>query len=445
MNFPVIEFPWLGNGTVIAIIATVHVLVSHGVAIGATALTVSLEYRAYKTGNKKLDGVARMLAKWILIVTTTVGAMTGVGIWFSTMVIQPASIGSLLRIFFWAWFTEWIVFCLEVLFLLLYFYTWDKLKDAKKYLHLRIGVALAIFSWVTMAIITGVLAAKLTPGLWQETLSFWNAFFNPTYLPSLLFRTPIAIVLAVSFIALIVKFRIKDKELQGEIFSVFGKWMAVSLPAILLFGGWYLSRIPEQAYDQVVWSTGMAPKMFTVINLTGLAVLVIFVIWLIIKPKKIPLVLAIAVWTACLGYIAEFEMVRESVRKPYIIYNYMYANGILASDLERFQKEGFLPHMSMLGVTEVTEENKYEAGRAIYQGQCMSCHTIDGWRSKRAFKERVEGWTEEVLDSYIAVMHESRPFMPPFAGTDEERKALAHYIITSVNEASGTNVAKGEE
>lgn len=444
MNFPVVEFPWLGNGTVIAIIATIHVLISHGVAIGATALTVSLEYKAHKTNNKKLDGIARMLAKWILIVTTTAGAMTGVGIWFSTMVIQPASIGSLLRIFFWAWFVEWIVFCAEVILLIVYYYTWDKWKGAKKYLHLRVGYSLAIFSWITMAIITGVLAAKLTPGLWNETLSFWNAFFNPTYVPSLLFRTPLAIILAVSFIALIVKFRIKDKELQGEIFSVFGKWMAVSLPAILLFGGWYLSRIPEQAYDQVVWSTGMNPNMFTVINLLGLAVLIVFVIWLMAKPKKIPILLAIAVWASCIGYIAEFEMVRESVRKPYIIYNYMYANGVLASEVERYQEEGFLPNMSMLGVTEVTEDNQYEAGRAVYQGQCLACHTIDGWRSKRAFSDRVDGWTEDILESYIAVMHESRPFMPPFAGTDEERKALAHYIITSIDEANGKNLAKGE-
>lgn len=444
MNFPVVEFSWFGNGTIIALIATVHVLISHGVAIGATALTVSLEYKAYKTNNIKLDGIARMLTKWILIVTTTAGAMTGVGIWFSTMVIEPASIGSLLRIFFWAWFTEWIIFCGEVVLLLVYFYTWDKWKDAKKYLHLRTGFALTIFSWLTMAIITGVLAAKLTPGLWNETLSFWNAFFNPTYLPSLLFRTPLAIILATSFIALIVKFRIKDKELQGEIFSVFSKWMMISLPAILLFGSWYLSRIPEQAYQQVVWSTGMDQKMFTVINLTGLAILIIFVIWLKIKPKKIPLVLAIAVWGACIGYIAEFEMVRESVRKPFIIYNYMYANGVLASEVERYKEEGFLPNMSMLGVTEVTDENQYEAGRAVYQGQCMSCHTIDGWRSKRAFSKRVAGWTEESLAGYISVIHETRPFMPPFAGTDEELAALAHYIMTVVNEANGNQLAKGE-
>lgn len=444
MNFPIVEFTWFGNGTVIALIATIHVLISHGVAIGAIALTVSLEHKAVKTNNKKLEDVARMLTKWILIVTTTAGAMTGVGIWISTMVIEPAAIGSLLRIFFWAWFAEWIVFCTEVILLIVYFYTWDKWKGAKKYLHLRTGLALAIFSWITMAIITGVLAAKLTPGLWTETLSFWNAFFNPTYLPSLFFRTFIAIILAAAFISLIVKFRIKDKNLQGDIFSVFGKWMVVSLPALLLFGSWYLSRIPEQAYDQVVWSTGMSKEMFTAINLTGLTILILFALWLWLKPKKLPFILAIAVWFASVGYIAEFEMVRESVRKPYIIYDYMYANGILVDEIEKYNEEGFLPHMSFLGVTEVTEENKYDAGRALYQGQCLSCHSIDGWRTKRAFTARVDGWSEDALASFISVMHETRPFMPPFVGTDEERQALAHYITTTVAEVKNPQLTKGE-
>src|SRR5690606_15302671 len=156
MNFPVVDFPWLGNGTVIAIIAIIHVIISHGVAIGATTLMVSLEYMGIKTNNENLELVARKFSKWILILTTTVGAITGVGIWFTTTVIQPDSIGSLLRIFFWAWFAEWIVFVTEVVLLIIYYYTWDKWQGAMWVIHTRIGIALAIFSWITAAIITGI-------------------------------------------------------------------------------------------------------------------------------------------------------------------------------------------------------------------------------------------------------------------------------------------------
>src|SRR5699024_4147802 len=391
MDFPVVEFPWLGNGTVIAIIAIIHVIISHGVAIGAITLMVSMEYVGIKKNDEGLLSVARKFSKWILILTTTVGALTGVGIWFSTTVIQPDSIGSLLRIFFWAWFAEWIVFVTEVVLLIVYYYTWDKWQGAKRVIHNRIGIGLAIFSWLTAAIITGILSAKLTPGKWTETLSFGNAFFNPTYLPSLAFRTFIAIVLAIALVALLIKLFVKDKHIQESVFKVFGFWNAIALPGILITGIWYLYKVPGEARELIVWSTGMSEGMFTWINIIGLAVFVIFGIWMLKSPKKVPIILSLAVFGTSIGFIGEFEGVRESVRKPYIIYDYMFANGILEKDVEQYNKEGYLANSTFSSVKEVTEENKYEAGEEIYKGQCLACHTVDGWREKRAFANRIDG------------------------------------------------------
>ncbi len=428
MNFPVVEFPWLGNGTVIAIIAIIHVIISHGVAIGVTTLMVTMEYRAIQTNNEQLRNVARKISKWVLILTTTVGAITGVGIWFSTTVIQPDSIGSLLRIFFWAWFVEWLVFVTEVVLLIIYYYTWDKWEGAKRVIHNRIGIALAIFSWITAAIITGILSAKLTPGRWTETLSFWNAFFNPTYLPSLAFRTFLAVMLAVALLSFPIKIFVKNKSLQEDIFKVLGFWTAICLPGILISGLWYLQSIPQEAYDMIVWSTGMTDQMFKVMNLLGLFAFVLFAFWMVMKPKKLPLILSIAIFGTSMAFIAEFEAVRESVRKPYIIYDYMYANGVLAKNEELYKEEGYLKHSTFSKVKEVTEDNRAEAGMELYRGQCMSCHTVDGWREKRAFKQRLDGWDEESIASYIQTLHEARPFMPPFVGTEDELDALAHYL-----------------
>ncbi|MBO1002279.1 c-type cytochrome [Pseudogracilibacillus auburnensis] len=446
MDFPVVEFPWFGNGSVIAVIAIVHVIVSHGIAIGATTLMVSLEYVGMKKNKEGLIDVAKKFSKWILIITTTVGALTGVGIWFSTTVIQPDSIGSLLRIFFWAWFVEWIVFITEVVLLLVYFYTWDKWKGAKRYIHNRIGMVLVLFGWLTAAIITGILSAKLTPGKWTETLSFWNAFFNPTYLPSLGFRTFIAIVLAVALVSIFVRFFIKDKNVQIDVFAVFGKINAVSLPLLLLTGVWYLFNIPQEAYDLIVWSTGMTKEIFTWVNIAGLIVFIIFGLWMLFKPGRISIILSLAVFFSSMGFIAEFEMVRESVRKPFIIYDYMYANGVVEKDAEKYNEEGYLPNSTFAAVKEVTEDNLYEAGEELYKGQCLACHTVDGWREKRAFATRLNGWTEEAIDTYIDTLHETRPFMPPFVGIEEEQKALAHFLHKVANEERQNNVeAKGED
>ncbi|KIQ94863.1 hypothetical protein LH47_01043 [Anoxybacillus thermarum] len=435
MNFPIVEFPWFGNGNIVALIAIIHVLISHGVAIGATAIVVSTEYYAMQTKNAKLDQLAKQMTKWIVIITTTIGAMTGVGIWLSTMVIQPDSIGSLLRIFFWAWVTEWVIFIGEVVLLLIYYYTWEKWKEGrKKQKHLNIGITLSIFSWLTMAIITGILAAKLTPGRWMETLSFWNAFFNPTYLPSLAFRTFLAVTLTISLFTIFVRLFVKDEDVRPQLFRIFSIWGAISLPATFVFGLWYLKSIPEQAAKLIVWSTGLPEQTFNVLNIFAFVLIVVFLAWLVIRPKKLPIVLALAMFVSAIGFIGEFEVVRESVRKPYIIYNYMYVNGITKAKAEAMNREGYLAHSTIAKVKEITDENKLEAGREIYLGQCLACHTIDGWRSKRALANRLDGWSQETIKSFIPNMHNVRPMMPPFVGTEEELEALAAYLYKVVNE-----------
>src|SRR5699024_12652229 len=97
-DIDIFDYPCLVNGKEYSNIVIIHVNISHGVAIGAITIMVSMEYDGIKKNDEGLLSVARKFSKWILILTTTVGALTGVGIWFSTTVIQPDSIGSLLRI-----------------------------------------------------------------------------------------------------------------------------------------------------------------------------------------------------------------------------------------------------------------------------------------------------------------------------------------------------------
>ncbi|WP_332646905.1 c-type cytochrome [Lysinibacillus sp. 54212] len=431
MNFPSIDFSWFGNGTVIAVIAIIHVIISHGVAIGMTVLTVSAEYRAMKKNNEKLNLLAKNMAKWVLIITTTAGAMTGVGIWFSTTVLQPDSIGSLLRIFFWAWVAEWMVFITEVVLLVIYFYTWDKCKTiSQRKKHINLGISLAIFSWLTMAIITGVLAAKLTPGDWIATKSFWDAFINPTYLPSLGFRMFLAVILAITILSFFIRWRVKDTELRSEMLNVFAFWGAISLPGTLITGLWYLKSIPEQATDMIVKSTGMSITLFNVMNGIAFILLVIFLFWITIKPKKLPWILSASVCITTICFIGEFEVVREYVRKPYIIYDYMYANGMLSEREDEINEEGYLANATWAKYDNVDDyTTPAEAGRDVFVGQCIVCHTVDGWRSNRAMSDRLVGWAKEDLKTFIPSMHLARPEMPPFMGTEEELDALAQYLI----------------
>lgn len=61
-------------------------------------------------------------------------------------------------------------------------------------------------------------------------------------------------------------------------------------------------------------------------------------------------------------------------------------------------------------------------GRAVLAARCLQCHgTIP-------LAPRVAGWTAERAYAALGKLPQLRPGMPPFAGSDEERRALAVYL-----------------
>lgn len=101
MQFPIYEISYLGNGMTIALDAVLHVIISHGLAIGAITLIVISEYIGFKRSSIDWENFAKEFLKFTIILTTGIGAVTGVGIWFITSALAPNGIGSTLRIFFW--------------------------------------------------------------------------------------------------------------------------------------------------------------------------------------------------------------------------------------------------------------------------------------------------------------------------------------------------------
>jgi cytochrome d ubiquinol oxidase subunit I len=133
-------------------------------------------------------------SKFFLILTGVFGTVSGVGIWFAIGFTHPEATSTLIHNFVFGWAIEWVFFLVELATAAVYYYTWNKI-DAK--LHLMVGWVYAGASVCTLIIINGILTFMLTPGdTWlavagtgHEASKFWNAFFNPTYWPSLLLRT----------------------------------------------------------------------------------------------------------------------------------------------------------------------------------------------------------------------------------------------------------------
>jgi mono/diheme cytochrome c family protein len=442
-DYPIFDMPLLGHRLLFAFDAIIHVFISHGAAVGGSIILVIAQWFAIKQNDKKFDELAYKILFTFFVLATAIGALTGIGIWIHANIINPAAIGALLRVFFWKWFVEWIVFNVEMVFLLWWFLTWKSrpLGTPGKLSHFRLGVYYAVSSWLTMAIITAILGFMMTPGNWLKSEfpaepDYLASLMNPSWIPSLGFRTFFSIGWAAA-IAMFLSwfFTRNDEEMRRRAMRFFGNIMWMSVPLFIVFGAWYYDQFPQAAKDLFVIGSitrRLAGNPVLAWYLTGglvvLAAVGAGILYL--QPRRAPLLAALIMLVGSMGLIGEFERVREFTRKPYIIYGYMYANGVRVADMPYLNRDGFLKHAAFVPeqYRTVTEENKLEAGKYLYQMQCRYCHTLNGIN---AMKARIEGWSEEAIYHRIGSLDSpATPFMPPFSGTDAERHALAAYLAS---------------
>ncbi|MCA9413243.1 MAG: cytochrome ubiquinol oxidase subunit I, partial [Candidatus Omnitrophica bacterium] len=192
MNYPAWDVPHIGSGWVIGSIAIFHVMISH-FAVGGGLYLPMAESRALKKGRKDWLEFLPNHAKFFLILTGVYGAVSGVGIWFAIGLASPEGTSTLIHNFVFGWAIEWVFFIIELSTAAVYYYTWNRIPER---LHLKVGWLYAGASFFTLFIINGILTFMLTPGAaWlevagsgQEASRFFQAFFNPTYWPSLFLR-----------------------------------------------------------------------------------------------------------------------------------------------------------------------------------------------------------------------------------------------------------------
>lgn len=439
MDFPLFHLDFFGNRMLVAVIAMTHVFINHALAVGAMPLITLLEWRAHRRGDPAGDELARRLLGVAFVITTSVGAMTGVGIWFSTALVNPAAIGSLIRVFFLAWFAEWIVFVVEVIAILIYFLTWKRMSAGRKRQHIAVGVLLSVFSWLTMAIIVAILGFMMDPGSWKETASFFAGVFNPIYLPQLVFRTPLAMIAAGMF-ALFTSFFLTRPGAPERtwVIRLASVWSLAWMPLLVAGAVWYRAVVPGWMLDNVpvaLTTQAYAQWYDTLLTVLSVATAVILAAsaWGAIRPRALPRVAMLAPLLAAFLLLGSFERVREFVRKPYVIEDYMYANGLRVEDYPLFQEQGLLAHATYASTREITPETRIAAGRDVFTIACTRCHTTSGVNGildkLRDLYGRGE-WSRETVEGFFRTMHNARPYMPPFPGNDEELAAMTDYIFS---------------
>ncbi|MEL1244023.1 cytochrome c [Flavobacterium sp. DGU11] len=446
MDFPMFHLDWLNNRMLIAGIATLHVIINHGLAVGFIPFVTWMEQKGVKNSpsgevtGQEWDRMVYKMMKVAFIITTTIGAMTGVGIWFSASLISPTSIGSLIRVFYWAWFTEWIVFVTEVVLIMIYFLTWKNSNSSlrAKIRHIRFGWFLSVASWVTMALIVSILGFMMDPGNWNTDKTLFAGFTNPIYLPQLLFRTPTAMLLGGIFgMMLITFFARKGSAMREQALKFAGRWILLWAPITLIGAIVYYNAIPDAMTQNMSTAVGTMDfaqyydklKYFIIL---GIGLSFIAAIVALFRARMIRGYMVVVPVLAAFAFLGFFERVREFIRKPYVIGKYMYSNLLLEEDYVVYQQDGLLKHATYTAVTDITDENRAEAGRDIFMMACSRCHTTQGVNSVVDVFERMYGPGKPLdvnsMAGYIPNMHNGRNYMPPFPGTEEEAVALATYI-----------------
>jgi len=491
MNYPVWDVP--APGLLIAAVAIVHVFVSH-FAVGGGLFLVLLERMARRDDDQALLGFVRGLSRGFVLLTLVLGALTGVGIWFTIGLVQPQATSRLVSTFVWVWAVEWTLFAVEIAAALVYVYCWDRLDPRR---HLAVGWIYAGASWASLVAISGILSFMLTAGAWPQTGRLLDAWWNPTTAPMIAVRTAAAVFLA-GLYALFAASFLRDGDTRARVARWSAtRWIAPAAAAIPLALAWSLAAAAHAGVDVaetlgaasatpaalasalVTAGTGGQPIVRGAARLAvaGSVVLVLGSLGIgLLRPHRYGRTAAGLLMALGLACVGAGECVREGLRKPWVLDRQLFVSGVRAGRdvadpfgtdalaargvlaTARFARapEDWRPGDPAFEVRPAKERAAIEAaaGAEVFRLECAACHTerghlgiqrlvagrsvaaITAVLDAAAVPRRGDGAAGAWSDPEVRVATWLGRRMPPFAGTAAEKRALAVHLARLGGDAS---------
>jgi len=166
--------------------------------------------------------------------------------------------------------------------------------------------------------------------------------------------------------------------------------------------------------------------------------------WLLPRAQRWPV--AVIGLLAAFSFFGAEERVREGARKPFVIRDFMFSNGVLVSEIKDLNERGILSKATW--AARESDGTPVSMGRAVFRAECQACHTVDGYLSIRKLVEAPDadtlGLILDVLHSegdeyasgkytdqgHVATQKLDYPAMPPLVGTAQEIEALKAYLLS---------------
>ncbi len=422
MQFPILETPPVVASALLSALSYLFAVLTGLMAGGAVFMLVA-QKRGAGSIEFRWNDLARRVATWVLNLTLGGVALSGVSLWMVFIFFHPKMAAHLQSIFWGPLLAGWVFLTCGVALLAGYVFYWDRWRD-RSGVHFTLGAAAVVCLWLAAAMMVAVKSFTLTSGGWPASASLWRAILNPSLVPAYLLWAAAAMILAGSAGLIYARCQ-KDNLWREAVIQGVGTVTAVAALAgsvaclawlvVLSFAGNL-----EGMGDEI-------PPIYFGAGVVVIAVelSILLVLTAVRRPESFGNVLCAVAVVSVVTLVAGIQAVQDKSQGPFLIQNYMYRNGILVSEVEELKEKGLWKPVAWMPEKEGAPPN-VTLGEYNFRVQCRVCHA--GWRKAGvssglpAFK--FEGDALRYLDQ-ISARH---PFFPVFAGSGQEKQAVAIYI-----------------
>jgi hypothetical protein len=251
----------------------------------------------------------------------------------------------------------------------------------------------------------------------------WAGFFNPSFWPSLLFRTIVALTLGALAACVVINTMDLPRERRAELIRRAARF-AAPMAVMPLLALWFLAVIPADSRSWLLG--GSMPMMMFVGVAAGASTLIgaYAVVGLIVKRLYINGATATLLLALAFGATGAGEFVREGARKPFTVRGALYSTSIAPAEVAQLRATGVTVG-DPYPLKAAYPNPQLARGALVERALCDACHTLTG---ANALVELTRTWTDGQLRLGIAKLQRTKAFMPPFAGDAGDVEALVQLL-----------------